>query len=130
MTGRQVARLWHQLMTKGLGHDHFVAHGSDLGAGVTAWLARDQPDAVAAIHLATPGLAVAPGPLTEQEDDFARAVQDWTAEEGGYMHEQSTKPATLAVGAEPRHVHLRRAQRRDTERHDREDVSNRPTSTR
>ena len=51
MTGRQVARLWHQLMTKGLGHDHFVAHGSDLGAGVTAWLARDQPDAVAAIHL-------------------------------------------------------------------------------
>ena len=59
MTRRQVARLWHQLMTKGLRHDHFVAHGSDLGAGVTAWLARDQPDAVAAIHLATPGLAVA-----------------------------------------------------------------------
>ena len=98
MTGRQVARLWHQLMTKGLGHDHFVAHGSDLGAGVTAWLARDQPDAVAAIHLATPGLAVAPGPRTEQEEDFARAVQDWTAEEGGYMHEHATKPATLAVG--------------------------------
>jgi Epoxide hydrolase N terminus len=46
MTGRQVARLWHELMTVGLGYDLFVAHGSDLGAGVTAWLARDQPEAV------------------------------------------------------------------------------------
>ena len=98
MTGRQVARLWHELMTVGLGYERFVAHGSDLGAGVTAWLARDQPQAVAAIHLATPGLAVAPAPRTKPEEDFARAVQDWTAEEGGYMHEHATKPATLGAG--------------------------------
>ena len=98
MTGRQVARLWHELMTIGLGYDRFVAHGSDLGAGVTAWLARDQPETVAAIHLATPGLAVPSGPLTEREEDFAGAVRDWTAEEGGYMHEHATKPATLGVG--------------------------------
>ena len=97
MTGRQVARLWHELMTAGLGYHRFVAHGSDLGAGVTAWLARDQPDAVAAIHLATPGLAVAPRPRTEREEDFARAVQEWTAEEGGYMHQHATKPATLGA---------------------------------
>jgi pimeloyl-ACP methyl ester carboxylesterase len=98
MTGRQVAGLWHELMTAGLGYDRFVAHGSDLGAGVTAWLARDQPEAVAAIHLATPGLAVAPTPRTQPEEDFARAVQDWTAQEGGYMHEHATKPATLGAG--------------------------------
>jgi pimeloyl-ACP methyl ester carboxylesterase len=98
MTGRQVARLWHQLMTAGLGYDRYVAHGSDLGAGVTGWLARDQPDAVAAIHLATPGLAIVPGPKSKAEEDFARAVQDWTAEEGGYMHEHATKPATLGAG--------------------------------
>jgi pimeloyl-ACP methyl ester carboxylesterase len=98
MTGRQVARLWHELMTQGLGYDRFVAHGSDLGAGVTAWLARDQPEAVAAIHLATPGLAVAPGPRTAHEETFARAVEQWTAEEGGYMHEHATKPATLGAG--------------------------------
>jgi pimeloyl-ACP methyl ester carboxylesterase len=97
MTGRQVARLWHELMTVGLGYDRFVAHGSDLGAGVTAWLARDQPEAVAAIHLATPGLVVAPGPRTEQEEEFARAARDWTREEGGYMHEHSTKPATIGA---------------------------------
>jgi len=98
MTVRQIARLWHQLMTVGLGYDRFVAHGSDLGAGVTGWLARDQPGAVAAIHLATPGLAVTPGPRTEQEEDFARAADEWTAEEGGYMHEHATKPATLGAG--------------------------------
>ena len=97
MTRRQVARLWHELMTVGLGYDRFVAHGSDLGAGVTAWLARDHPEAVAAIHLATPGLAAAPPPRTEQEEDFAGAVRGWTAEEGGYMHEHATKPATLGA---------------------------------
>ena len=97
MTGREVARLWHELMT-GLGYERYVAHGSDLGAGVTAWLARDHPEAVAGIHLATPGLAVAPPPRGEQEDAFARAVREWTADEGGYMHEHATKPATLAAG--------------------------------
>jgi hypothetical protein len=86
--------LWHGLMSTGLGHQHYVAHGSDLGAGVTAWLARDQPEALRAIHLATPGLAVAPTPRTDQEA-YAAAVNDWTAEEGGYAHEHATKPATL-----------------------------------
>jgi pimeloyl-ACP methyl ester carboxylesterase len=38
LTGRQVARLWHAVMTTGLGYDRYVAHGSDLGAGVTGGL--------------------------------------------------------------------------------------------
>ena len=96
-TGRQVAALWHALMTSGLGHLHYVAHGSDLGAGVTAWLARDQPGAVRAIHLATPGLAPAPAPRTEAEDAYAAAVETWTVEEGGYAHEHATKPATVGA---------------------------------
>jgi pimeloyl-ACP methyl ester carboxylesterase len=98
VTGRDVARLWHELMTDGLGFERYVAHGSDLGAGVTGWLARDQPDAVAAIHLATPGLAVAPDPQSANEQAFAAEVASWTAEEGGYMHQHATKPATLAAG--------------------------------
>jgi pimeloyl-ACP methyl ester carboxylesterase len=97
LTGRDVARLWHALMTAGLGHDRYVAHGSDLGAGVTGWLARDQPHAVAGIHLATPGLAVRPGPRSTNEDEFAAAVKVWTAAEGGYMHEHATKPGTLGA---------------------------------
>jgi pimeloyl-ACP methyl ester carboxylesterase len=96
LTGRQVASLWHALMSSGLGHDRYLAHGSDLGAGVTAWLARDHPDAVRAIHLATPGLAPAPAPRTAAEETYAAAVTAWTAGEGGYAHVQATKPSTLA----------------------------------
>jgi len=94
-TGRQVATLWHALMTFGLGHERYLAHGSDLGAGVTAWLARDHRDAVRAIHLATPGIAPAPAPRTPAEEAYAVAIGAWTAEEGGYAHEHATKPNTL-----------------------------------
>ena len=61
LTGREVARLWHERMTAGFGYDRFAAHASDLGHGPTGWLARDRPEAVAAIHLATPRLTVATG---------------------------------------------------------------------
>ena len=98
LTSRQVAGLWHELMTAGLGHARFAAHGSDLGAGVTAWLARDHPDAVRAVHLATPGLLPAPDRRTRQEVVFAEDVERWTAEEGGYAHEHATKPSTLGAG--------------------------------
>jgi pimeloyl-ACP methyl ester carboxylesterase len=97
LTARQVARLWHALLTAGLGYDRYVAHGSDLGAGVTAWLARDQPEGVAAVHLATPGLAPTVSPRTAAEDEFAVAVKAWTAQEGGYAHEHNTKPGTLGA---------------------------------
>jgi pimeloyl-ACP methyl ester carboxylesterase len=98
LTGREIARLWHTLMVEGFGHERYVAHGSDVGAGVTAWLARDQPDVVAAIHLATPGLVPAPGPQSDPEAQFARESRAWASEEGGYMHEHATKPATLGAG--------------------------------
>ena len=97
LTGRQVAALWHALMASGLGYGRYLAHGSDLGAGVTAWLTRDHPAALRAIHLATPGLAPAPAPRSEPEATYAAAVETWTADEGGYAHEHATKPATLAA---------------------------------
>ena len=97
LVARQVAELWHRLVTDGLGHDRYVAHGSDLGAGVTAWLARTHPEAVAGIHLATPGLPVPEPPRTDAEARYAAEVEAWTAQEGGYAHQQATRPATLAA---------------------------------
>ena len=97
LTGRAVAGLWHRLMADGLGHSRYVAHGSDLGAGVTAWLGRDNPDAVKGIHLGTPGLLPPPRPWSPPEEAYFAEVDAWTAEEGGYAHQQSTKPATLAA---------------------------------
>jgi pimeloyl-ACP methyl ester carboxylesterase len=97
LSSRETARLWRQMMNA-LGYEQFVAHGSDLGAGVTGWLARDHQDAVLGIHLATPGLAL-PRSVegSPEEQRFAREVADWNRREGGYMHEHSTKPATLAA---------------------------------
>ncbi len=97
-TARDVAGIWHRLMSDGFGYERYGAHGSDLGAGVTGWLARDHPANVVGIHLATPGLAVPAGSGTASEQRFAGEVAAWTAEEGGYMHEHATKPATLAAG--------------------------------
>jgi pimeloyl-ACP methyl ester carboxylesterase len=96
-TARDVARIWHRLMIDGFGYERYGAHGSDLGAGVTGWLARDHPDSLTGIHLATPGLAVPADRRSAGEERFAEAVGRWAVEEGGYMHEHATKPATLAA---------------------------------
>ncbi len=84
-------------MGEGLGYRRYVAHGSDLGAGVTARLARAHPGAVAGIHLATPGLAPPPKPWSPVEQAHFAEVDAWTGEEGGYAHVHSTKPATLGA---------------------------------
>lgn len=97
LTAPAVADLWHRLMHEGLGYRRYGAHGSDLGAGVTAWLARLHPAAVAGIHLATPGLPPPPPPWTPAVRAHFDEVQAWTAEEGGYAHQHSTKPATVAA---------------------------------
>jgi pimeloyl-ACP methyl ester carboxylesterase len=92
--------LWHRLMHDELGFDRYGAHGGDLGAGVTSLLAQTHPEALVGIHL----LAVAapadldPGSVTPEEQAYLDAVATWTAEEGGYQHQQATRPATLAYG--------------------------------
>ena len=93
----EIARLWHRLMHDGLGFERYVAHGSDLGASVTARLARAHPEAILGIHLATPGLAPAPTPWSSEEESYAAQAETWMAEEGGYGHEHGTKPLTLAA---------------------------------
>jgi len=97
LTADAIAGLWHRLMGEGLGYRRYVAHGSDLGAGVTARLARAHPGAVAGIHLATPGLAPPPKPWSPAEQAHFAEVDAWTGEEGGYAHVHSTKPATLGA---------------------------------
>ena len=97
LTADAVAGLWHRLMTEGLRYPRYTAHGSDLGAGVTARLARAHPDAVAGIHLATPGLAAPPRPWSPAEEAHFAEVDAWTGEQGGYAHLHATKPATLGA---------------------------------
>ncbi|MFJ9348421.1 epoxide hydrolase family protein [Streptomyces sp. NPDC101237] len=94
----QTHDLWHRLMHDRLGFARYAAHGGDLGAGITSRLAEAHPEAVVGIHL----LAVAapadhdPASSTEEERAHLAATASWQAEEGGYMHQQSTRPLTLA----------------------------------
>ena len=92
--------LWHRLMHDELGFGRYGAHGGDLGAGLTARLGETHPGAVAGIHV----LAVAdppdhdPATLTAEERRYLAARGRWVRDEGGYQHEQMTRPVTLAYG--------------------------------
>ncbi|MGH3233155.1 MAG: epoxide hydrolase family protein [Streptosporangiaceae bacterium] len=92
--------LWHRLMHDELGFPRYAAHGGDLGAGVTSLLGQEHPEAVAGIHL----LAVADPPgydqgaVTAEERGYLDAAAAWFADNGGYEHEQMTRPLTLSFG--------------------------------
>lgn len=89
--------LWQDLMT-GLGYDRYVAHGGDLGTGVTSRLGAAHPESVAGIHL----MAVMPAPdhdkLSAAERAYVEAEHAWDDAEGAYQHQQQTRPMTLAYG--------------------------------
>ena len=92
--------VWHRLMHDELGFSRYAAHGGDLGAGITSRLGEAHPDALVGIHV----LAVANptvvdvDTLTDEERSFLASVAAWQADEGGYQHQQSTRPQTLSYG--------------------------------
>jgi pimeloyl-ACP methyl ester carboxylesterase len=96
----QTHELWHSLMHEELGFARYGAHGGDLGAGITSRLAEAHPEALAGIHLtaiAGPVAHDAASPNAE-ERAYLDSVTTWLAKEGGYQHEQSTRPLTLSYG--------------------------------
>lgn len=102
MNNFRVARLWVRLMER-LGYPRFGLQGGDVGAGVGTALALQDPDRVIGLHLNyIPGSYqpyVPPhGELAEEERQYLAEVDQWFAEEGAYMHQQRTKPQTLAFG--------------------------------
>ncbi|OMH37211.1 epoxide hydrolase family protein [Tersicoccus sp. Bi-70] len=96
----QTHDLVHRLMTEHVGAARYAAHGGDLGAGIASRLAEAYPEAVAGLHL----LAVAgpvdldPSTLTNAERAYLDEVATWNDDEGGYQHEQESRPLTLAAG--------------------------------
>ncbi|WP_219824103.1 epoxide hydrolase [Actinokineospora auranticolor] len=98
-TTRDTAALWHRLMTA-LGYDRYAAHGGDLGAAVSTFLAIDHPESVVALHLSN--LELDPiadeDTLTVAEREFLEREEEWERREGGYGAIQSTKPQTLGYG--------------------------------
>lgn len=101
VTYRYVAGLWHRLM-RGLGYHRYGAHGADFGAGVTTYMALDDPGPLLGIHLSTPEVTPYHGPgsrpLTGAEREFIEHGRRWAETERGYSSIQSTKPQTLGYG--------------------------------
>nr|WP_229756310.1 alpha/beta hydrolase [Cnuibacter physcomitrellae] len=84
-----------------LGYDHYVVSAGDVGCDVAEALAASHPDRVGAMHLTDVSqyhfLADLPADLSPDEQAYVERGRRWQAAEGGYMHEQSTKPWTLAA---------------------------------
>jgi pimeloyl-ACP methyl ester carboxylesterase len=102
MTRSRVAGLWARLM-EGLGYARYAAHGNDIGAVISGWLAHDAPERLIALHTLMPTFpspVIGPDvqPLTEAERAFAALQARWQREEGGYNLIQETRPQTLAYG--------------------------------
>ncbi|MEV0005096.1 epoxide hydrolase family protein [Micromonospora sp. NPDC050980] len=93
----RIADLVGSVMTQ-LGYDRFAGRGSDLGAGVLQQLALRQPDRLVALHLSgtNPYLGDVPPDLSEAEQRFVAAAQQWNQAEMAYAMEHSSKPQTLA----------------------------------
>jgi len=88
-------------MIQELGYPRYALRGSDIGAGVAWQMALASPQAVIGYHFsgATPPYATLPvQDLTEAEQRFMMAGQQWAQREGAYAMLQSTKPQTLAYG--------------------------------
>jgi pimeloyl-ACP methyl ester carboxylesterase len=95
---RGIPRRWHRLMSEVLGYSRYGAHGGDIGALVTAALGREHPESVIGIHILSLLAAVdADDPsLTAGERTFLLERRAWAEREGGYSHQQQTRPQTLA----------------------------------
>jgi len=84
------------------GFDRYVISAGDVGCDVAEALAARHPHHVTAMHLTDVSqnhyLIDPPTDLDEDERAYLARGHCWQAEEGAYMHEQSTRPNTLAVG--------------------------------
>ncbi|KAA0921357.1 epoxide hydrolase family protein [Streptomyces apricus] len=101
MSSAEMAEAVAEAMTR-LGHDRYIVSAGDVGCDVAEALAAAHPERIAALHLTDVSqyryLVDPPQDLSEAERSYTAHGHAWQAAEGGYMHEQSTRPHTLAVG--------------------------------
>jgi pimeloyl-ACP methyl ester carboxylesterase len=94
-----IAGQWGELMDA-LGYRRFLAHGGDIGAGVSTALGLYHSDRVLGLHLHYIPGSYAPhvvhsSDLSNEERDFLVRRAAWMEQEGGYSHVQATKPDVL-----------------------------------
>ncbi|TNM59632.1 epoxide hydrolase [Streptomyces sp. NP160] len=101
MSARQMAAAVAEVMVD-LRYDRYVVSAGDVGSDVAEHLADLHPDRVAALHLSDVSqyhfLVQPPEDPSAAEQAYLAHGHDWQTREGAYMHQQRTKPHTLAVG--------------------------------
>jgi pimeloyl-ACP methyl ester carboxylesterase len=101
VTYRDTAARWHTVMRE-LGYRRYGAHGGDFGAGVTTFMALDDPAPLIGLHLTNLEIApyTGPGsaPRSPAEERYLADNGRWAATERGYSAIQSTKPQTVGYG--------------------------------
>jgi pimeloyl-ACP methyl ester carboxylesterase len=97
----RIANAWAELM-KRLGYNRYVAQGGDWGAGVSSWMAKQQPSGLVAVHLNLPILFPPPPPppggYTAEEQAALAQLQRYSTDASGYASIQGTRPQTLGYG--------------------------------
>ena len=97
----RIANAWAALMAR-LGYSHYVAQGGDWGAGVTSWLAKQQPAGLVAIHLNLPILfpppPAPPGGYSATEQPALAQLGKYASDGSAYGSIQATRPQTLGYG--------------------------------
>ena len=103
MDPKKIAELWARLMQE-LGYMRFAAQGGDWGSAISIALGLDYAERMIGIHLNyIAGRFLLGGTLNDTPTDameraYVAQLRAWYEEEGGYSHEQATRPQTLSYG--------------------------------
>jgi pimeloyl-ACP methyl ester carboxylesterase len=95
----RIAEAWAVLVER-LGFERYGAQGGDWGSSVSTSLAQHVPDRIIGLHLNMP-MAIPSrkdGPLSPDDEEVMAALLRFREHEGGYSHEQATRPQTLGYG--------------------------------
>jgi microsomal epoxide hydrolase len=96
-----VGDLWHELMTRVLGYEHYAAHGGDWGSTITELLALDHGREVVGIHLTDVPFFHAfqpPGNPSAKEKKYLESIAKFGENQGAYAMIQSAQPKALSLG--------------------------------
>lgn len=97
----QVGDMWHDLMTRVLGYERYVAHGGDWGGMISDFMARDHSSAVLAIHLTDVPFYhsfAKPDDPSHAEKRYLDQIAEFQRASGAYAFVQGTQPQVPALG--------------------------------
>jgi pimeloyl-ACP methyl ester carboxylesterase len=99
-THRRNAETYKELMSR-LGYTFYGVQGGDHGAFEAPEVAKADPDRVVGVHMNAlltfpSGDTAELSNLTEGESDRLRRLKEFNQEQMGYIHQQGTRPQTLA----------------------------------